>query len=197
MRNKPPASAKSYKAPALKGRRVLANNRKANVEKWELRRLEILIDSGRLLLNAIPRRGEENKGQPRGVPTEVKLCQPELRSDERTGADLCSKWKPTPACLKSPAFIPFPWCHYISSGPCAFSWQPPGLTTLFFFTVIRRWKRPEIGHICEMAHLWCGNKLDYSQSLNNGKNTSVWTITFKDLVQWMNAGWNDCHLHKR
>lgn len=132
VRNKPPASAKSYKAPALKGRRVLADNGKANVEKWELRRLEILIDSVRLLLNKIPRRREENKGRRRGVPPQVKLCQPELRSDERTGADLCSKWKPTPARLKKPAFTPSPWCHSISSGPCAFSWQPPRQTTLFF-----------------------------------------------------------------
>lgn len=56
MRNKPPASAKSYKAPVLKGRGVLGNNRKANVEKRELRRLEIFIDFVRLVLNSIPRR---------------------------------------------------------------------------------------------------------------------------------------------
>lgn len=36
-----------------------------------------------------------------GVSREVKLCQPELRSDERTEVDLCTKCKPAPACLKS------------------------------------------------------------------------------------------------
>lgn len=150
VRNKTPASAKSYKAPVLKGRGVLGNNRKANVEKRELRRLENFIDYVRLVLNSIPRREQENKGRERGVSTEVKLCQPELRSDERTEADLCSKCKPTPACLKSPAFILFPWCHYISSGPCAYSWQPPGLTTLFFHS------HPSVKASRNWPHLWNG-----------------------------------------
>lgn len=58
---------------------------------------------------------------------------------------------------------------------------------IIFFSLTRRSKSPEIGHICEMAHLWCGNKLDYSPHVNNGKNTSVWTVTFKELLQWEDA----------
>lgn len=64
---------------------------------------------------------------------------------------LCSKWKPTPTCLKNPAFTPFPWCHYISSGPCAFSWQPPGRTTLFFF-----FSHPPLKASRNWPHLWNG-----------------------------------------
>ena len=60
------------------------------------------IESVGIVLNAIPRREHENKGRQWGVSAEVKLCQPELRSDERTEADLCAKCKPAPACLKSP-----------------------------------------------------------------------------------------------
>lgn len=43
----------------------------------------------------------KTKGQRRGVSSEVKLCQPELRADECTKVDLCIKCKPAPACLKS------------------------------------------------------------------------------------------------
>ncbi len=147
---RPPASAKAYKGPFLKGRGVLRNNRKANVEKWELRRLENLIESVRIVLNAIPRREHENKGRQRGVSAEVKLCQPELRSDERTGVDLCTKCKRAPACLKSP--LSFQFLDVIISPvghvPIADSllvWRH------YFFTATHRWKRPP-----NRLHLWNG-----------------------------------------
>lgn len=57
---------KVYKRPFLKGRGVLGNNRKANVEKWELRRLEFFIECLRIVLNAIPWGECENKGRQRG-----------------------------------------------------------------------------------------------------------------------------------
>ena len=49
-----------------------------------------------------PGENMKTKAKQRGVSAEVKLCQPELRSDECTEVDLCSKCKPAPACLKSP-----------------------------------------------------------------------------------------------
>jgi len=103
-------SLKPTKAQFLKRgtRGVLRNNSKANVEKWELRRVEIVIESVGIVLNAIPRGGRPENKRPsgEGASAEVKLCQPELRPDERTGVDLWTKCKPAPACLKRPAFIP-------------------------------------------------------------------------------------------
>lgn len=86
----------------LKGQGVLRNNRKANVEKSELRKVENLIDSLRIVLMKFP--GEE--GKTKRVSAEVKLCQPELGPDECTEADLCSKCEPASACLKSPLSFP-------------------------------------------------------------------------------------------
>lgn len=50
-----------------------------------------MIESVRMVLNTILKRESENKGQQRGVSAGVKLCQPELRSDECTEVDLYAK----------------------------------------------------------------------------------------------------------
>lgn len=47
-----------------------------------------MIESISKVLNKIPRREGENKGGRRWVSAEVKLCQPELRSDGCTEVDL-------------------------------------------------------------------------------------------------------------
>ena len=60
------------------------------------------MESVRIVLDATPLGERENKGRWRGASAEVKLCQPELSSDDCTEADLCTKCKPAPACLKSP-----------------------------------------------------------------------------------------------
>lgn len=79
-----------------------------------------------------PGESVKTKGQQRGVSAEVKLCQPELRSDERTEVDLCTKCKAAPACLKS--LLSFQFLDVIIS---PVGHVPPVdsllvLTTLFF-----------------------------------------------------------------
>lgn len=140
---------KAYKEPFLKGWRVLPNNRKANVEKWDLRGREHLIGSIRLAIKAAPMGEREDKDQQRGVSLRsncVNLSYVQMDAPRLTCA-------PSVSCtglFKKPAFTPHPWCIISPLG------HVPSADSLFFS------RHPSVKVFPNVQHVGSGNKLVFS-----------------------------------
>lgn len=118
----------------------------------------------------LPGESVETKGHQKRAAARVKLCQPGLGPDECTRAVLfhCSS---------------FIWLYLHWS--MSLRLTAPQFDHLFFPSLIatQRWRRPHNrAGVCEVAHFWCGDKLGFSWTQNNDKNSPTESLTLKGLL---------------